>query len=139
MKSLLTLITLSLSLLSYGQNSVNLKLIVRGFEHNQGKLKAALYNQGDHWLETAYKGRDTVIYNTGEVILLFTEVPAGEYAISLFHDENGNGELDTGTFGIPTEDYAFSNNAKGTFGPASYEDAAFSISDTETTHIININ
>ncbi len=32
------------------------------------------------------------------------DLPYGRYAISTYHDENDNGELDSGLFGIPTED-----------------------------------
>ena len=37
---------------------------------------------------------------------------------ALFHDVNGDGEMNTNPFGIPTEPFAFSNNARGSFGPA---------------------
>ncbi len=51
------------------------------------------------------------------------DLPAGEYAVKLYHDANRNGELDANMIGIPTEGYGFSNNA-GRFGPPSFEDAA---------------
>ncbi len=35
--------------------------------------------------------------------ITFPDVAAGTYAVACFHDENGNGKLDTGMFGIPTE------------------------------------
>ena len=51
------------------------------------------------------------------------DLPAGEYAVKLYHDANKNGELDANMLGIPTEGYGFSNNA-GRFGPPSFKDAA---------------
>ena len=46
----------------------------------------------------------------------------GPYAIMLYHDENGNGRLDRGgLLGMPTEGYAFSNNAPVRFGPPSFD------------------
>ena len=54
------------------------------------------------------------------------DVPGGRYAVRLFHDSNGNGELDRNMLGIPREGYGFSNDA-GDRGPASFEDAAVSI------------
>ncbi len=56
------------------------------------------------------------------------ELPAGQYAIKLYHDANDNGELDSNMLGIPTEGYGFSNNA-GRFGPPSFEDAAVALED----------
>ncbi len=53
-------------------------------------------------------------------------LPAGRYAVSLIHDENGNGKLDT-TLGIPREGFAFSRNPKIRFGPPSYDEVSFEI------------
>ena len=53
------------------------------------------------------------------------EIPAGTYAISLFVDSNENQEFDTNFLGLPTEQYGFSNNAMGTFGPPKFEPASF--------------
>jgi uncharacterized protein (DUF2141 family) len=56
----------------------------------------------------------------------WNSVPAGTYALSCFHDENQNGRLDTGMFGIPVEGYGFSNEAKASlFGPPSFAEAKF--------------
>lgn len=58
--------------------------------------------------------------------LVFTDLAPGEYAVKVMHDENDNGSLDTNFLGIPSEGYGFSNNG-GSFGPASYEEAKFTI------------
>ena len=55
------------------------------------------------------------------------ELPAGTYAIGLFVDANG--VMDRNLFKIPKEQYGFSNNARGTFGPPSFEDAPFYLKD----------
>lgn len=62
----------------------------------------------------------------GQSSVTFDNLPAGDYAMKAFHDVNGNGKMDTNPFGMPTEPYAFSNNAVGNFGPASWERAKFS-------------
>ena len=63
----------------------------------------------------------------------------GEYAIRVFHDENKNGELDTDFLGIPDEDYGYSNDASGFFGPPSWEKAKFYFDKPEMTITINID
>ena len=55
------------------------------------------------------------------------ELPAGTYAIGIFHDANLNNRLDNFFFGIPREQYGFSNNARGFMGPPSFEDAAIAV------------
>lgn len=62
----------------------------------------------------------------------FESIPAGTYAVACFHDENGNGKLDLGLFGIPKEGTAASNNAKGFMGPPSFADAKFAFSGQPT-------
>lgn len=63
----------------------------------------------------------------------------GSYAISAYHDANSNAELDTGLFGIPNEDYGFSNNARGTFGPPDFTDAKFEFNQSGQTLTIRID
>ena len=55
------------------------------------------------------------------------ELPPGTYAIGIFHDPNLNNQLDNYFFGVPREQYGFSNNARGFMGPPSFDDAAFSV------------
>ena len=62
----------------------------------------------------------------GTAIYAF-EIPDGTYAIGIFVDVNYNNKMDRNFLGIPKEQYGFSNNAKGSFGPPSFEDAAFTL------------
>ena len=63
-------------------------------------------------------------------------MPQGNYAIAVYHDKNKNGKIDTNLLGIPKEDYGFSNDARGKFGPASWNDAVFKVS--EPKHVAEI-
>ena len=56
------------------------------------------------------------------------ELPNGTYAIGIFVDANYNNEMDRNFFGVPKEQYVFSNDAKGSFGPPSFKDASFTVS-----------
>ena len=56
------------------------------------------------------------------------DLPAGEYAAKTFHDVNANGTMDKNPFGMPIEPYAFTNNAVGNMGPASWERAHVTVS-----------
>jgi uncharacterized protein (DUF2141 family) len=62
-------------------------------------------------------------------------IAPGKYAVSLFLDENSNGKLDTGAFGIPTEKTGFSNNAQGTYGPPKFDDCQFTVDDDTVIYI----
>jgi uncharacterized protein (DUF2141 family) len=60
------------------------------------------------------------------VTLDFGAVPAGVYAISVIHDENGNGKLDKRMM-MPAEGYGFSRDAPVHFGPPSFKSASFTV------------
>lgn len=67
----------------------------------------------------------------GKASLEFSDIPFGEYAISAYHDENANDDLDTNWIGIPKEGVGASNNAKGKMGPPKYKDARFELDKEE--------
>lgn len=76
---------------------------------------------------------------SSESVCSFDPIPAGTYAVACFHDENKNGKLDTGLFGIPTEGTVASNNAKGFMGPPSFKDAKFSFAGARTELRLTMN
>jgi uncharacterized protein (DUF2141 family) len=70
--------------------------------------------------------------SSSECVCPFDPIPAGTYAVACFHDENKNGRLDTGLFGIPVEGTVASNGAKGFMGPPSFNAAKFSFPGAPT-------
>jgi uncharacterized protein (DUF2141 family) len=54
----------------------------------------------------------------------FENVAPGRYAVSLFHDQNGNGRLDSNWVGAPTEGYGASRNALPALGAPTFEENA---------------
>ena len=65
------------------------------------------------------------------------EVPSGTYAIGLYIDANENEKMDTNFLGIPKEQFGFSNDAKGSFGPPSFESASFEVNQSKKI-VINL-
>ncbi len=51
-------------------------------------------------------------------------IPPGRYAIQAYHDEDGNGRVRRGLFGIPAEVIGFSRHAPVRLGAHRFEDAA---------------
>jgi len=125
MLKIITAIAFFVCHLVFGQN-VNLTVSVSGLKSNTGVLKVGLYNSDGTFLKSAYKGIDSEIKGNRATVT-FVGIPKGEYGISAFQDENSNGKLDKNIFGIPSEDYACSKDAKGFMGPPKYEDAKFNI------------
>jgi len=103
---------------------------LEGLVDATGKVYIAVYDNDDDWLgDDVFASREVDIESAREGELVSTELllPPGEYAITIFYDSNGNGELDTNFIGLPKEPIAMSNNAKPRFGPPKYEDAAFEV------------
>jgi len=111
-----------------------LTINISGLESNKGKVLIALFNKKEQFLKKRFKGGMTTI-TAKEATYVFEGIPKGEYAVSIFHDENDNDKMDTNFFGIPKEDYGCSNNARGFMGPPKYEDAKFQFTENKTIQI----
>ena len=108
-----------------GAASATLVVEVEGLKDDQGKLHASLYASEEGFPtkpEKALRHVDAPIV-AGKARVVFEGLPPGGYAVAAYHDENGDGKLDTGFLGIPTEGLASSNDAKGFMGPPSFEKA----------------
>ena len=112
---------------------VKLTVEVEGELPLKGSLLLTLFDSEATWLEKEVKAMSIDVASTKDYVFEIEGLPAGTYAISIIHDENNNGELDMGMMG-PEEGYGFSNNARGMFGPAPFDEAAMEVSeDTKTT------
>ncbi len=119
-------------------NVTSFTLKVHGFSKAEGELRIAMFDSKDAYTkEPVYAV--VIPVSDSEVEWKVPDLPFGEYAIAVYHDKNTNGKLDTNFLGIPKEDYGFSNDARGKFGPASWEDAKFSVSENNATHQIIVN
>ena len=85
------------------------------FEADQGEKGGAAPGITEGAIEMAEPGSVTYVY----------ELPPGTYAIGIFPDVNLNNKMDNNFFGVPKEQYGFSNNARALFGPPDFENAAF--------------
>ncbi|MEZ4384179.1 MAG: DUF2141 domain-containing protein [Nannocystaceae bacterium] len=111
-----------------------------GFRSDEGKVMVALFRGSDGFPSSpdkAYRSAITKIRG-GRASVDFIDLPPGEYAISVIHDENNNDTLDTNFLGIPKEGIGTSNNAKARFGPPKFRDAKFSVGAGDVTQRIKI-
>ena len=112
---------------SYSQSKKNgftLKIEVTSFENTRGVLRVCVTNQKEDFLKSCAFSK-TVTIEDDKVSLKIENIEEGNYAVSVYHDKNNSGILETGgVFGIPLEPYGFSNNPTMTFGP-SYKKSVF--------------
>ncbi|MCS6974696.1 MAG: DUF2141 domain-containing protein [Cyclobacteriaceae bacterium] len=110
------------------QDRGSVEVIVENVSPLKGTLRAALYDSKEKFMKKHVQVSEVKVTSLN-MRLTFNDLPSGEYAFSIFHDINDNGELDTNLLGIPKEPWGFSNNARGTFGPPDFEAASFRVSE----------
>jgi uncharacterized protein (DUF2141 family) len=106
--------------------AADLTIEVGDVKNDSGTLMVALYTSQDTFLKQPLKGTGARAA-AGTNTLVFKNLPEGDYAFAVYHDANANGQMDKNLIGIPTEDYAFSNNAMGKMGPPKFDAAKFSV------------
>lgn len=121
---LLNVVTIQAVFGSTGQ----LTILVDGFENDTGHLRVSLIDKADEFKEggQSFLEQEVQIVNK-QVTVTFSDLPFGQYAIQVYHDENDNDQLDRfPLFGWPTELYGFSNNKRNSSGRANFDEAKFS-------------
>jgi uncharacterized protein (DUF2141 family) len=110
---------------------------IDGFDNEEGQVLIALFLDDAGWPndETRAFAASVLPIRDLQAVTEFEEVPAGPFAISVFHDEDLDRELDTGIFGIPTEAYGFSRDARDTFGPPGFDEARLDVTAGESLRI----
>jgi uncharacterized protein (DUF2141 family) len=121
--------------------AADLTVLVDNIQHDAGQVMLGVFDSAAGFPKTMVKGvmamakeRDA----SGRVRLVVTGLVPGQYALSAFHDLDGNGKLNANMMGLPTEPYGFSNAARGTFGPPSFKDAAVSLGEQALTVQIRV-
>lgn len=110
--------------LAYSQST--LEVVVTKVKDATGNVRVGLFKDEETFLEKAIYG-EIVKAQKDQVTVVFKNIPPGTYGVSVIHDENENGELDSGTFGIPKEGFGFGNDAMGTFGPPGFKKASITV------------
>ena len=119
----------------YAQTGI-IEVKINGIRDDKGKISIGLFKKGNKFPEEGSRYMGIIIDIKGKNVTgIFSNVPNGTYAVAIFHDENNNRKLDKNIFGIPKEGYGFSNNATGTFGPPTFDQAKFNINGTYSTEI----
>jgi len=91
---------------------------VDGFRNEQGTAIVSVFagpagfpDQVNAAVRNAY-----MTITEGRTVATFTDLPYGEYAVSVLHDEDGDGRMATGLFGTPREGFGFSGAPDLHFG-----------------------
>jgi uncharacterized protein (DUF2141 family) len=135
MKKILIILSLSFSFFFIASaqddsKTCTITVEMEGMLTDVGDVFVALFNKECDFLSNAYMSHRTQVKDK-KATVIFKEVPPGTYGISVFHDENENGKMDTKMFGMPAEPTACSNGAVGRFGPPKWKNAKFEVAEED--------
>lgn len=133
-----SLLFLGVPALAFGGETGTLVMTAQGFESTDGHALVQLANSREDY-EADDEGFRVARLKPadGKATTKFEDLPYGEYAIKIFHDENDNEELDIGWTG-PEERYGFSNDARALMGPPDWDEAKFTLGEPEKTISIEV-
>lgn len=109
-----------------------LTITVNGFKNQQGTVKLQVQNEQQ---KEVYQKVAAVPGKSYTIVI--TDVPSGKYAVNVIHDKNNNSKLDTNGFGIPSEGWGCSNDARGFMGAPSFKSKLFLVNNN-TSITINL-
>jgi uncharacterized protein (DUF2141 family) len=126
------LIGITSLLTGYFQSNIltvnDLQIQINNIPSAKGNIMIAVYNTADGFREKDRTFKNMIVpAQKGTMEVTIPQLPSNNYAVAIYHDSNGNGKLDKNFFGVPTEYYGFSNDARGSFGPPSFGDCSFAL------------
>lgn len=118
----------------------DIQVEINGVKGNSGSVVILLYTSSAGFPTKTSKAKRAYMATVsgGKARRTISGLAPGTYALSVYHDANGNGELDTNWIGMPKEGVGASNNAKGTMGPPKFKDAKFSLGSAGITQSIKL-
>ena len=120
--------------------TTDLHIEVSGVKSTKGVVQYAVFDSPRHFPSRIGRvAKGEVPASSPKTEIVVKGLRPGTYAVAIFHDENRNDDFDQGIFGIPLEDYGFSNNVMGFFSAPDFDDAKFAVSGLHTTISIKIS
>lgn len=113
-----------------GAGAATVEVHVSAVAAGKGQLRVAVCDRERFLKQCAYTASAPA--RDGENVIAVPGVPKGSWAVLVYQDANENGELDRNLLGIPRENYGFSRDAAGRFGPPGFDDAAIQVGDEAT-------
>jgi uncharacterized protein (DUF2141 family) len=120
--------------------AADLSVNITGFRHDQGLCLVSLFSSAggfpsEH--ESAMQSRIMKAAVAG-LTVTFTNLPPGKYALSVCHDENGNGKMDSRSLGRPAEGYALFLPQESRLGPPRFNRSVFEAGTNDLTIAVKL-
>jgi uncharacterized protein (DUF2141 family) len=136
MKFAFSFIFFAIIQLAISAQTADLNVNISNIKPYTGNIMIAIFNSKETYFEMdkMLAGYEISV-DSSSVSCTFSDLPIGIYAITIYHDQDSNGEMNRNWLGMPTEGYAFSNNFASSIRPASFDDASFKLKTDATLEI----
>jgi len=119
----------------------DITVVITNLRSTDGKILISLYDKAEGFP----RDRDTIIRTaavapgpSGQVTTVFEDMPHGDYAIAVLHDEDNSLDMTFGAFHLPKEGYCFSNNVKVRFKPPKFKKTKFTLDGENVTQTLRM-
>lgn len=125
MKTLLTTAAAIVALSAGAAQAGDVTVTLTGVQARGGVLLVALQTEGQ-FMQQDGLGQLIEAPAAGDVTITFRDVPPGDYALSAFHDQNADYQMQTAANGIPEEGWAMSHG-ETLRGPPTFAQVSFTV------------
>lgn len=119
----------------------NLTIEVAGLQNHRGLLCLKVFSgtKGFPNSNDSAVKRQCFKITASPMTVTFTDLNMGGYAVAVFHDANGDRQLNRNSLGMPIEGYGFSRNPTTRTGPPQFSDAVFMLAGSSTSITIRMH
>ena len=119
----------------------DITVVITNIRGAEGEILISLYDKAEGFpndrsaiIRTAVIPADA----SGQVMTIFEDLPYGDYAIAVLHDEDASKGMTFGAFHLPKEGYCFSNNVKVRFKAPKFRKAKFTLDAENVTQTLRM-
>ncbi len=110
-----------------GATVAKLEILIEDISEAHGTIYVCLSDRDEHFGTRCVASATITVISTDIQMAVLSDLHPGEYAISIFHDLNENGILDTNRLGIPNEPFGFSLNPRILFRKPGFASCSFEV------------
>ncbi|PHN04685.1 DUF2141 domain-containing protein [Flavilitoribacter nigricans] len=118
----------------------SIALAIENLQSDRGNVHVAVYDREESFAKSLkpFQLKIQKVSAGGRLHIQLDSLPHGRYALAVYHDENGNGDLDKNMLGIPKEPYGFSNNPRAKWSAPTYEETSFVLGAMRTSLAVSL-
>ena len=138
---LVVVLTLTQSIAAQTSSTGNITVEITGLRSNEGEILVSLYNKAEGFPRDRSAIAEAVALTpdkSTQVTTVFENLPYGDYAIAVLHDEDSSLGMTFGKLHLPKEGYCFSNNVKVRFKAPKFKKAKFTLDQENVTQTLRM-